>query len=120
MSNRESYPAAQSPLQGDISGPAGATTVTVTGIQTQPVNPEIPVDKDTLRFDASIPEWVPTADGNSSVTFGELLTAGGVITSKGETISDDYEFAVDNVPIDGLVGWAHGDASQFFVDGSPI
>ncbi len=120
MSNRETYPAAQSPLQGDISGPAGASTVKVVGIQNQPVNAEIPVDKDTLRFDASVPEWAPTADGNASVTVGTYATAGGSVISKGETVSDDYEFSVDNVPIDGLLGWTLGDASQVFVDGSPV
>jgi hypothetical protein len=118
--NRETYPAAQSPLQGDIDGPAGNSTVTVVGIQTQPVSPAVPVDKDTLRFNASVPQWEPKADGNASVTFGELLTAGGEIISRGETISDDYDFSVDNVPIDGLVGWSLGFASQVFVDGSPV
>lgn len=120
MSNRETYPASQSPLQGDISGPAEATTVTVVGLQTQPVAATIPTDKDKLQYNANVPEWEPTADGNASVTFGEFLTTAGQITSKGETISDDYDFSVDNVPIDGLIGWTLGDASQVFVDGSPI
>ncbi len=120
MANRETFPAAQSPLTGDISGPAGATTVTVTGIQTQLVSPAIPIDKDTFRFNAGFPRWEPTADGNASVTLGEELSAGGVITKKGINISDDYDFLVDNVPIDGLVGWVLGDDSQVFVDGSPV
>ncbi len=120
MSNRETYPASQSPLQGDISGQAGDTTVTVIRIQTQPVSPAVPVDKDTFRYNASIPDWEPTADGNASITLGTLLTAGGEIISKGVTLSDDYIVLVDNATLDGLVGWAYGLASQFFVDGNPI
>lgn len=122
MSNRETYPASQSPLAGDINAPAGATTVTVTGIQTQPVAATIPTDKDVLRFntEADTPEWEPTADGNASVTIGTFSLAGGVIATKGLTISDDYEFSVNNVGIDGLVGWAYGFASEVFVNGSPI
>lgn len=118
--NRETYPAAQSPLQGDIDGPAGARTVTVIGIQTQPVSPAIPTDKDKLQYDASVPEWAPTPDGNASFTIGTYATAGGVVISKGETISDDYEVLVNNVSIDGLVGWAYGFASQVFVNGVAI
>ena len=120
MANRETYPASQSPLLGDLSGPAGATTVTVVGIQTQPVAPTIPTDQDALRYNADVPQWEPRADGNASVTFGEFLTAGGSTISKGETISDDYDFLVDNVPIDGLIGWTFGDASQVFVNGVAI
>jgi len=120
MSNRETYPASQSPLQGDVSGPAGATTVTVVGIQTQPVSPAVPVDKDTLRYNISVPQWEPVADGNASVTIGTFSQTGGEITSKGVTISDDYDFLVDNVSLEALVGWAYGSASQVFVNGSPI
>lgn len=120
MANRETYPASQSPLQGDISGPAGATLVTVVGIQTQPVAPTLPIDKDTFRYNAVVPEWEPTADGNASVTIGTFATAGGTTVSKGVNISDDYDFLVNNVGLDILVGWSHGFASQVFVNGSPI
>jgi hypothetical protein len=122
MANRETYPASQSPLSGDISAPAGATTATVIGLQTQPIAPTIPTDKDVLRFntEADTPEWEPTADGNASVTIGTFSLAGGVVATKGLTISDDYEFSVNHVGIDGLVGWAYGFASEVFVNGSPI
>ena len=122
MANRETYPASQSPLSGDVSAPAGATTVTVTGIQTQPVAATTPTDKDVLRFNAGVdtPEWEPTADGNARVTIGTFTQAGGVTATKGLTISDDTEFSVNNVAIDGLVGWAYGFASDIFVNGSPI
>lgn len=118
--NRETFPAAQSPLQGDISGQAGNTTVTVVGIQRQPVSPAVPVDKDTFRYNATVPDWEPTADGNSSFTLGTFVTAGGEIVSKGLTISDDYEVLVNNVSLDGIIGWAYGFASQVFLDGSPL
>jgi hypothetical protein len=120
VANRETFPPSASPLQGDISGPAGASTVTVVGIQTQPVAPTIPIDKDTFRFNASVPEWEPTADGNASVTIGTYATAGGTIISKGVNISDDYDFLVNNFGLDVLVGWALGYASQVFINGSPI
>ena len=120
MANRETYPASQSPLQGDIDGPAEATTVTVTGIQRQHVNPEVPVDQDTLRYIAATPEWIPQADGNSSVTIGTYESSGGQIVSKGITISDDYAFLVNNVGLEVLVGWTYGFASQVFMNGSAI
>lgn len=121
MANRETYPASQSPLKGDISGQAGETTVTVIGIQRQPVNDAVPTDQDVLRYHAEVPEWRPTADGNASVTIGTYETAGGgTVVSKGTTISDDYDFLVDNVSLDGIVGWAYGYAGQVFVNGSAI
>ncbi|SRR6266478_1511925 len=48
MANRESYPANQSPLQGDIDGSAGEQLVTVTGIQTIPVDPTTPQPQQLL------------------------------------------------------------------------
>jgi hypothetical protein len=120
MANRETYPASQSPLQGDISGPAGSSLVTVVGIQKQPVDPKIPIDKDLLRFDATVPEWTPLAEGNSSFAIGTFAQAGGVVVSKGLPISDDYEVLVNNVSLEGLVGWAFGNASQVFVNGVAV
>ena len=120
MANRETYPASQSPLNGDISGQAGNTTVTVTGIQTQPVSPAVPVDQDTLRYITERSRWEPTADGNSSIRLGTFVEIAGQIVSKGITISDDYDFLVNNVDLTVLVGWAFGFASQVFVNGSPI
>lgn len=120
MANRETYPASQSPLLGDVSGQAGDSTVTVVGIQRQPVSSAIPVDQDTFRYIASVPDWEPQADGNSSLTLGTYVTAGGEIVSKGITVSDDYDFLVNNIGIDGLVGWTYGFASQVYLNGSPL
>jgi hypothetical protein len=119
MANRETYPAAQSPLQGDISGPAGASTVTVVGLQTVPVSDATPTPEDALRFHSATGEWEPTADGNVSVTLGTYETAGGVVTGKGVNISDDYAFSVNGVAIDGLVGWPYGDG-EVYVNGVQI
>jgi hypothetical protein len=119
MANRETYPAAQSPLSGDISGPAGATTVTVVGIQGTPVAATAPTDQDVLRFQAANDDWEPTPDGNASVTIGTHTEAGGVVTGKGVSISDDYAFSVNGIGIDGLVGWAYG-AGEVFVNGVKI
>jgi len=119
MANRETYPAAQSPLQGDISGPAGASTVTVIGLQQVPVAATTPTDKDALRFNATDDQWEPTADGNASVTIGTFAQAGGATISKGLNISDDYAFSVNGIAIDGLVGWPYGNG-EVYVDGVEI
>lgn len=120
MANRETYPASQSPLQGDVSGPAGASTVTVVGIQTVPVAPTLPTDKDLLQFNNTDGEWEPTAVGNAAITIGTFATAGGAVVSKGQPISDDRDFSVNNIAIDGLVGWSHGFAFDVFVNGTGI
>jgi len=120
MANRETYPASQSPLTGDISGPAGAQQVTVTGIQGVPVLPASstsPTDKDKLTYSATNGDWEPTADGNVAVTIGTYATSGGAVTSKGVALSDDRSFSVNNIGIDGLVGWTHGFAFDIFVNG---
>lgn len=115
--NRETYPASQSPLSGDISAPAGATLATVVGLQTNPVSTATPADKDALRWHADNGDWEPTTDGNVKVTLGTYATAGGAVVSKGIPISDDLDFSVNNIAIDGLVGWSHGTAFDFFVNG---
>lgn len=120
MANRETYPASQSPLQGDVSGPAGASTVTVVGIQTVPVSPATPTDQDLMRYNNTDGKWEPTAEGNASITIGTFALAGGVVVEKGLPISDDREFSVNNVAIDGLVGWSHGFAFDVFVNGTGV
>lgn len=120
MANRETYPASQSPLTGDISGPAGAQQVTVTGIQGVPVAPATsssPTDQDKLVYQAANNDWEPTADGNVAVTIGTYTTAGGVVTGKGVALSDDRNFSVNNIGIDGLVGWTLGFAFDIYVNG---
>lgn len=117
MANRETYPASQSPLTGDISGPAGAQAVTVTGLQTNPVSAATPTDKDKLVWNDPSGDWEPTTDKNVRVTIGTYATTAGAITSKGTPISDDTDFSVNNIAIDGLVGWSHGHAFDVFVNG---
>jgi hypothetical protein len=123
MANRETFPAAQSPLTGDISGAAGATNVTVVGLQTIPLAPTPPTDEETIVFDAQLGlqgEWTPRLDANISVTIGEFLTDSGEIISRGRKLSDDYDFLVNRVGLDVLVGWSHGFAFQVFVNGTGV
>lgn len=123
MANRETFPAAQSPLTGDLDGGAGDTTVTVVGLQTIPIDPTPPTDEETLVFDAQLGlqgQWTPRLDANISVTIGEFLTAGGEIISRGRKLSDDYDFLVNCVGLDVLVGWSYGFAFQVFVNGTGV
>ena len=119
MANRETYPASQSPLTGDISGPAGAQQVTVTGLQGVPVAPQTstsPTDQDKLTYQAANGDWEPTTDRNVAVTIGTYATSGGAVTSKGVFLSDDRNFSVNNIGIDGLVGWSLGFAFDIYVN----
>ena len=87
MANRESYPSAQSPLRGDVSGAAGATTVTVTGLQTIPVKSGTPSDQQVLTYIAADGQW--EASSNSS--------ANRSIEVNGIVLSDDYDIGVNLV-----------------------
>ena len=120
MSNRETFPASQSPLTGDISGAAGQTSVTVIGIQTVPVDPTPPTAEEEFFYDVDLLEWSPRLDSNRSVTLGTFLTDSGDIISRGQKLSDDYDFLVNCVGLEVLVGWSHGFAFQVFVNGTGI
>ena len=123
MSNRETYPSAQSPLTGDISGAAGETNVTVVGIQTIPVDPTPPTAEEEFYFDQALGlqgEWSPRLDSNRSITLGTFLTNSGEIISRGQKLSDDYDFLVNCVGLEVLVGWSHGFIFQVFVNGTGI
>jgi len=50
MANRENYPSSLFPLNGDLDAQAGATEVTVTGLQTFPVDPATPEPQQLLVF----------------------------------------------------------------------
>ena len=123
MANRETFPAAQSPLTGDISGAAGATNVTVVGLQTIPLDPTPPTAEEQLYFDAALGiqgEWTPRLDENISVTLGTFATAGGEILSRGRKVSDDYDFSCNGVGFEVLLNWAYGFAFNCFLDGVGI
>jgi len=79
--NRETFPASQSPLKGDVSGAAGATTVTVTGLQRIPVKAGTPSDQQVLTYVAADGQW--EASGSSS--------GNRSIQVNGVTMSDDYD-----------------------------
>ena len=93
MSNRETYPAAQSPLTGDVSGVAGQQLVTVVGLQRNPVSPASPNDQDVLRWIQNDSQWEPSNDGN------------GCIQVNGAHVSDDYLIYVNGtfVKVNGVV-----------------
>jgi hypothetical protein len=90
MSNRETYPASQSPLAGDISGKAGQTLVTVVGIQTIPVSPTPPSDQQGLIFRGDEDEYVPT----------QIFA----LAIEGRGVSMDKQIYINGVP-DGALIW---------------
>lgn len=112
MANRETYPAAQSPLQGDVSGPAGATTVTVTGLQRNPIAPGAPSDQARLTWLGDTSQWTPVVP---SYTMALEDATGGL-----DIISDDWEIYIDGVGTEVLAGWPYGFAFQIFINGTGV
>lgn len=106
MANRQSYPSSLFPLRGDISAEAGDVAVVVEGIQTQPVDPAVPDTGDELIYGAD-GIWHP-GKLNASVLINDI------------PISDDYDFLVNQIAIDGIVNWPYGYASQVFQNGAAI
>jgi len=96
--NRETYPASFSPLVGDVSAGAGATSIAVTGIQTYPVSPTTPLDQQVLKFTADITQphggsWGPAT-----------LATSGMVNVNGTVVSGDPEVFINNLDsIDGMV-----------------
>ena len=122
MSNRETYPASQSPLTGDISGPAGATSITVVGLQNNPVAPINPTQAEVLTWESDVDsptgEWQPKLPLNA-VLLGGTPDGQGVL--QGFVIaSADLTFLVNNVGMEVLVDWAFGFAFQVFLNGTGI
>jgi hypothetical protein len=91
--NRETYPAAQSPLTGDVSGAAGAQSVTVVGLQRNPVAATTPNDQNVLRWISGDTQWEPSEDGN------------GCIQVNSAHVSDDFLIYVNGtfVKVNGVV-----------------
>jgi hypothetical protein len=50
VANKQTYPNALSPLNGDVESTIGSSTATVTGIQTQPVAPTVPQPQQILVY----------------------------------------------------------------------
>lgn len=119
--NRETYPASQSPLLGDVSGPAGATQVTVVGLQGNPVAPDGPSDQSNLTWDQNsgvsgewipkVPVWLVAIGGDPD---GQGNLAGFTI------ISADQDVFINNIGTEVLVGWTHGFANWFFLNGTGL
>jgi hypothetical protein len=118
--NRETFPSSQSPLTGDISGAAGQTNVTVVGLQTIPIDPTPPTAEEELYYDVGLLEWSPRLDANRSITLGTFATDSGDIISRGQKLSDDYDFLVNCVGLEVLVGWTYGFSFQVFCNGTGV
>jgi hypothetical protein len=92
MANRETYPASQSPLNGDISGAAGATQVTVVGWQGNPIQAGPLVDQNIYRYNFNDAEW-------------ELKLETACILVNGDPTSDDFIIFVNAtfVKVNGVI-----------------
>jgi hypothetical protein len=112
--NRETYPAAQSPLTGDISGPASAQTVTVVGLQTNSVASGLPSEQARLTWSAVTQEWVPQVPSNMSILLNGFISGGNLIGFI--DISDDYDFLVNHVGLEVLVNWTLGFSFNVYVN----
>jgi hypothetical protein len=87
MANRETYPSALSPIQGDAVANAGATLVKVVGIQGFPVVSTPPTINNTLVFNGT--SWVPSSVSNTQAN--QSILVNGVV------MSDDYDIGVNLV-----------------------
>jgi hypothetical protein len=85
--NRETFPASLSPIQGDVSAPAGARLATVVGIRGTPISPSVPTDQNVLRFSATDNQWEPSFDSCTSILVNGVPT------------SDDYDVYVNAGPL---------------------
>jgi hypothetical protein len=110
MANRETYPSAQSPLQGDIQGPAGATLVTVIGLQTIPVSPAVPAQQAVLTFDGT--QWSPEVPTYTIA----LEAADGTLT----IVSDDWDIYINGIGTEVLVDWPYSFAFQIFINSTGV
>ena len=119
MANRETYPASQSPLTGDISGPAGAQRVTVVGLQGNPVAPGGPKEQARLTWDAVNGDWESKVPGNMSILLNGTPDGSGNLAGFLD-ISDDYDFSVNNVGLESLVNWTLGFGFTVYVNGMGV
>ena len=113
MSNRETFPSSQSPLTGDINGPAGAQSVTVTGWQTFPVSPTPPETQQIMVFGSdgvwhpedpivSGPDPVGTPSSNTEGT--NPVQVGGTTTGNiVQELNLDTAGGVTSIPIQELL-----------------
>lgn len=110
MANRQVFPSSLFPLRGDVSAEAGATTVTVVGIQNIPVvidgsagSPGTPKGPYALVFIAGI-GWTP-------------IPLNCCVLCDGVPVSGDYAFFSNGVDLAFLTGWTHGFAFFVFQNG---
>jgi hypothetical protein len=101
MANRQVFPAALFPLRGDVSAEAGATAVTVTGIQGSPVLLPLLSGGVLVWINGA---WTPT-----------LIN--GCVLCNGVPVSGDYAFFNLGFDFTNIVGWSYGFDFFVFQDG---
>lgn len=88
MANRECYPASLFPLRGDLSAEAGATRVTVIGIQDVPADkPVSPTDDLKVLTYVDVDKRLEWKTGGSGETNAVLINGVGE--------SDDFLFLIN-------------------------
>jgi len=105
--NRCVYPASLFPLRGDVSAEAGATSVTVIGLQRTPISPIEPNSGQSL---VAIPG--PAIGGVPTVVWTPT-TINGCVYCNGIPVSGDYAFFCRGVDLAFLTDWPYG--FDFFV-----
>lgn len=109
MANRESYPASQSPLTGDIDGSAGETVVTVVGFQGIPIEGSIPTDNSSWVYNAALSRWEWQPPENVDIILNDRVI-----------MSDDFDFLCNCIGLEVLVNWPFGFSHQVFVNGTGV
>jgi len=102
MANRQVFPSSLFPLRGDVSAEAGATSVTVVGIQNIPVISGTPAGPYILAYVNGA--WTP-------------ILLNGCVMCEGVPVSGDYAFFSNGVDLAFLTGWTHGFGFFVFQNG---
>lgn len=92
MSNRESYPASLFPLRGDLSAEAGATSVTVQGLQTVPISTQLP---DGSAAVGVAPALVALGGSNIAQATWTPVPLDNSILVESVPVSDDYAIGIE-------------------------
>ena len=95
MANRESYPSALSPIQGDAVANWGATLVKVVGFQGFPIAPTPPTINNTLVFNGTT--WVPSSV--SSTQANQSIQVNSVVMSDDYSVSVNAALGIANSPL---------------------
>ncbi len=103
MPNQQLFPQSTYPITGDVQSTPGIPTVTVVGIQGTPVISTVPVDQQSLVFQGTLGEYVP-----SYTPFNQSIKVDSI------PVSDDYDFFVNLYDMSFQVN------SSFAPNGNPV